>query len=139
MPQPSPDAQDDLVDIGRDMMNIASGSDPAAREDLAYDLRKYVEDKEDVGVVEELSRRTADAVANQKLPEQTAQRLAHTLWLAISADEISERQAEMLEEDAQSMLVSIGVAEEQAQQVAAQVGEVQRAVTTRQRRWYEWF
>jgi len=139
IPTPSEGAQDDLHDISRDLTYIATGSDPAAPNDLAYDLRKYVEEQDAAAAVEELSRRTSSAVANKKLPEQTAQRLAHTLWLSIAAREISDRQVEALQNDTQSMLMSIGVAEPQAEQVAAQVGEVQRVVTRRQRRWYEWF
>jgi hypothetical protein len=139
LPTPTQSAQEDLHDISRDLTYIATGSDPAAPNDLADDLRKYVTRDEAVPVVEELSRRTAGAVANKKLPDQTAQRLAHTLWLSITATEISERQAEGLQNDTQSMLVSIGVADGEAEQVAAQVGEVQRAVSRRQRRWYEWF
>lgn len=139
MPTPNQNVQDDLVDIGRDLIYIAAGSDPAAPQDLSADLRKYVTRDEAMPVVEELSRRMADAVANTKLPEQTAQRLAHTLWLAIAARDISERQVEALQNDTQSMLISVGVADEPAAQVAAQLGEVQRVVTDRQRRWYEWF
>lgn len=139
MPTPSETAQGDLVDIGRDLIYIATGSDPAAPQDLSVDLRKYVTRDEAIPVVEELARRTAGAVAAKKLPEQTSQQLAHTLWVAIAATEMSDRQVEGLQNDTQSILMSIGVADEQAQQVAAQVGEVQRAVTTRQRRWYEWF
>jgi hypothetical protein len=139
MPTPNQNVQDDLVDIGRDLMYIATGSDPAAPQDLSADLRKYVTRDEAMPVVEELSRRTAGAVANTKLPEQTAQRLAHTLWVAIAAREMSDRQVEALQNDTQSMLISVGVADEPAAQVAAQLGEVQRVVTDRQRRWYEWF
>jgi hypothetical protein len=139
MPTPNENVQDDLVDIGRDLIYIATGSDPAAPQDLLADLRKYVTRDEAMPVVEELSRRTAGAVANTKLPEQTAQRLAHTLWVAIAAREMSDRQVEALQNDTQSMLISIGVADEPAAQVAAQLGEVQRVVTDRQRRWYEWF
>lgn len=139
MPTPNSNVQEDLVDIGRDLTYIATGSDPAAPQDLWADLRKYVTRDEAMPAVEELSRRTAGAVANRKLPEQTAQRLAHTLWLSIAAREMSQRQVEALQNDTQSMLMSIGVADEQADLVAAQVGEVQRAVTDRVRRWYEWF
>ncbi|MBI2188720.1 MAG: hypothetical protein HYU37_16605 [Acidobacteria bacterium] len=141
MPTPSRDAQEDLADISKDLTYIATGSDPAGPTDLAYDLRKYVpEDENDAApVVDELSRRAATAVRSKKLPEQTAQRLAHTFWLTISARDLSDRQVETLQNDTQSMLMSIGVVDQQAEQVAAQVGEVQRAITRRQRRWYEWF
>jgi hypothetical protein len=39
----------------------------------------------------------------------------------------------------QSLLTSVGVPDANAQQVAAQVGEVQRAINDRPRRWYEVF
>ena len=139
VPTPNQNVQEDLVDISRDLTYIATGYDPAAPQDLAADLRKYVTRDAAMPVVEELSRRTATAVANTKLPEQTAQRLAHTLWLSLAARDISQRQVEALQNDTQSLLMSVGVADEQAEQVAAQVGEVQRVVTDRQRRWYEWF
>jgi hypothetical protein len=139
MPTPNESAQDDLNDISRDLTYIATGSAGGGPDDLADDLRKYARPQDAVPVVDELSRRTATAVANTKLPEQTAQRLAHTLWLSIAATEMSERQVEALQNDTQSILMSIGVADGVAQQVAAQVGEVQRAITRRQRRWYEWF
>lgn len=139
MPAPNSNVQEDLADIGRDLTYIATGSDPAAPQDLAADLRKYVTRDVATPVVEELSTRTASAVANKKLPEQTAQRLAHTLWMAIAAREMSQRQVETLQNDTQSLLMSIGVADEQAEHVAMQVGEVQRVVTDRVRRWYEWF
>ena len=58
------------------------------------------------------------------------QRLAHNLWLSVAAREMSERQIETLQNDVQALLI-VGVAEEGAQQVAAQVGEVQSAVTLR--------
>ncbi|MBI3046739.1 MAG: hypothetical protein HYY76_00355 [Acidobacteria bacterium] len=142
-PVPVPDAgtQGDLRDIQRGLQYIASGSDPSAPADFAADLRKYVEDEEVYAVpaVNELSQRTTQAVKGTRLPDQTAQRLAHNLWLAIMAREMSDRQTETLQNDTQSLLMSVGVAEPQAQQVAAQVGEVRRALTSRVRRWYEWF
>lgn len=73
------------------------------------------------------------------MTEQAAQRLTHNLWLSVAARDISERQVESLQNDTQSLLVSVGVAEVRAQEVATQVGEVQRAVTDRPRRWYELF
>jgi hypothetical protein len=73
------------------------------------------------------------------LPEQSAQRLAHSLWVSIAARELSERQVETLKSDMQLMLTSLGVAESNAQLVAAQVGDVQGAVGDRARRWYELF
>ena len=139
IPAPNATVQEELVDVGRDLDDIATGRDPAGSKNLADDLRKYARRSTAVPAVDELSRRAAGAVAGTKLSEQAAQRMAHTLWLSIAAREISERQIESLQNDTQSLLMSIGIAEENAQQVAAQVGEVQRAVTDRPRRWYELF
>lgn len=140
-PVPTPDQtrQEELVDVTRDLQNIASGRDPQAPKDLADDLRKYAEGPTAVAAVDELSTRTARALGGRTLAEQDAQRLAHNLWLSVAAREMSERQIETLQNDVQVLLMSVGVAEEGAQQVAAQVGEVQSAVTLRPRRWYELF
>lgn len=139
MPTPSPGVQEELKDVTQDLRNVAAARDPQAPEDLVHDLRKYVRRSSAAPAVDELSRRAARALAGSTLTEQAAQRLAHDLWTAIEAREISDRQRESLQNGVQSLLMSVGVAEEGAQQVAAQVGEVQRQVTDRPRRWYEWF
>ena len=139
VPAPNQTRQEELVDVARDLQNIASGRDPQGPQDLAADLRKYAEGPDAVLAVDELSTRTAGALGGRNLAEQDAQRLAHNLWLAVEAREMSERQIEALQNDVQALLMSVGVAEESAQQVAAQVGEVQSTVTDRPRRWYELF
>jgi hypothetical protein len=140
-PVPTPDAtvQEELGDVARDLRDIATARDPQASQNLADDLRKYAQRPSAVPAVDELSRRTAGAVAGSQLTEQAAQRLTHNLWLSVAARDISERQIESLQNDTQSLLASVGIPEERAQQVAVQVGEVQRAVTSRPRRWYEFF
>ena len=139
VPTPSQTYQEELVDVARDLQNVASGRDPNASSDLASDLRKYTDKPSARPLVDELSARTAKAVSGRDLGEQDAQRLAHNLWVSIYAKDLSERQIDTLQNDIQALLVSLGAAEDSAQQVAAQVGEVQGAVTLRPRRWYELF
>lgn len=139
IPAPNANVQEELVDVTRDLQNVASGRDPQGPQDLAADLRKYADRPAAVPAVDELSARTARVLGGRNLAEQDAQRLAHNLWLAVEAREMSERQIETLQNDVQALLMSIGVAEQSAQQVAAQVGEVQSAVSDRPRRWYELF
>jgi len=139
VPTPSQNIQSELQDVRHDLQNIASGRDPQAPKDFADDLGKYVDRPTAQPVADELSRRTASVLAGSKLTEQVAQQLAHDLWLSVAAREMSERQVEALQNDVQSLLMSIGIVEENAQQVAAQVGAVQSAVTDRPRRWYELF
>ena len=139
-PVPTPNAatQNEIGDISRDLQSIAA-RDAQASQDLVHDLHKYTERQNAQPAIVELSRRTSDALAGSKLSEQGAQRLAHGLWMTVAAREMSERQVEALQNDLQSILVSAGVAAERAEPVAAQVQEVQRLVTMRPRRWYEFF
>ena len=139
MPTPSEDVQAELDDVTRDLQNIALGRDPQARQDLADDLRKYSEAPSLDPAVDELSRRAATVLAGVDLAEDAAQQLAHSLWLSVAANELSERQMETLQNDVLSLLMAEGIAEESAQEVAAQIGEVQGAVAARPRRWYELF
>lgn len=138
MPPANADIQGELEDVRHDLQNIAK-SDPAGPQDLADDIGKYSRRATAIPAINELTRRTANVLVGKTVNEQAGQRLAHSLWTTVAARELSERQVETLQNDVQSILVSIGVAEPQAQQVAAQVGEVQKAVGDRPRRWYEFF
>ena len=139
-PVPAPDAnvQEELRDVTKDLLSVAS-KDPQAPANLASDIGKYTDDPTERPAVEELTRRVSRVLPGSKLTEQVAQRLAVDLWATVAARQNSERQTEALQNDVQSLLMSAGIAEPQAQEVAAQVGDVQRAVNDRPRRWYELF
>jgi hypothetical protein len=139
VPAPSQTYQEELVDVARDLQNVATGRDPNGPAELADDLRKYTDKPAARPLVDELSARTVKAIAGRELPDQDAQRLAHNLWVSIYAKDLSERQIETLQNDLQAHLVSLGAGEDSAGQVAAQVSEVQSSVTLRPRRWYELF
>jgi len=139
VPTPSEGRQAELNDVARDLQNVASGRDPQAREELASDLRKYTEGPDVAAAVDELSQRAAVALVGVDLAEEPAHQLAENLWLSVVASELSGRQMETLQSDVLSLLMTEGIAEESAQRVAAQIGEVQGAVSTRARRWYELF
>ena len=139
VPTPSETYQEELVDVARDLQNVASGSDPNGPTDLADDLRKYTERPAARPLIDELAARTVKVLQGRELADQDARRLAHNLWVAVYAKELSERQIEALQNDIQAQLVALGAGEESAQQVAAQVGAVQGSITRRPRRWYELF
>ena len=139
MPTPSQTAADDIYDLSRDLQNVAARN-PDAPTELAQDIHEYADDKASAKpAVDELVRRTTSTLGGSMLSEQTARQLAHSLWMTVAARDLSERQIETLQNEVRTVLMSTGVSEENAQQVAAQVGEVQLAVTDRQRRWYEMF
>ena len=139
-PVPTPDAnvREELSDVTKDLQSVA-GKDPQAPANLASDIGKYTDDPTERPAVDELTRRVSRVLPGSKLTEQVAQRLAVDLWAAVAARQSSVRQMEALQNDVQSLLMSVGIPEPEAQQVAAQVGEVQRAVNDRPRRWYELF
>ena len=138
MPVPEGEVPNRLVDISRDLMSVSRG-DTQARKDLADDLRVFVSRKEAVPAADELARRTSAVVDGRTLDDQNAERLAHHLWTAAAAREMSQRQVESLQNDLHALLVSFGVPEDNAVNVASQAGEVQKLVTSRERRWYEFF
>jgi type IV pilus biogenesis protein CpaD/CtpE len=140
---PTAESRDDVVnrlgDMSRDLLSVSRG-DTQARQDLADDLRVFVDGRADaVPAVDELARRTADVVAGKTLNEQSAQRLAHQLWTVAAARDLSDRQVETVQNDLHGLLISAGVPEDNAVNVASQAGEVQKLVTNRERRWYEMF
>jgi hypothetical protein len=138
MPTTEGEVPNRLVDISRDLMSASRG-DTQARQDLAADLRVFVSKQEAVPAANELARRTSEVVDGKALNDQNAERLAHHLWTAAAAREMSQRQVESLQNDLHALLVSMGVPEDNALNVASQAGEVQRLVTTRERRWYEFY
>ena len=138
MPAAEGEVPNRLVDISRDLMSVSRG-DKQAHQDLAGDLRVFVNKQEAVPAANELARRTAEVVDGKTLNDQNAERLAHHLWTAAAAHEMSQRQVESLQNDLHALLVSVGVPEDNALNVASQAGEVQKLVTTRERRWYEFF
>ncbi len=139
LPTPGAVVQEELADVVRDLQSVATGRDSQALRDLADDLRKYASRPQAEPAVDELSRRAAAAVRGLELPDQAAQRMAHSLWASIAARELSERQVESMKNDMRLFLVSAGVSEANAELVSTQVGDVQGAVSARPRRWYEVF
>ncbi|MGH9348913.1 MAG: hypothetical protein ACRD26_16775 [Vicinamibacterales bacterium] len=137
-PLPTGDQANEVGDIARDMVNIVN-KDPQAPEDLRSDLAKYGSNAEAVTAINELSRQVAQGLADARLDDQTAERLAHTLWVAVTAKELSARQVDALEREVKAVLASAGVPEDRAQPIADRLGEVQQTITENRRRWYQFF
>ena len=141
MPTPAGDDSNRLDDLRRDLAAIVGG-DAEGRKNFTDDLLVFVdvERKPDAGpAVNELSRQIADAAVAVRLKEAAAPPLLRQVWTAVSARELSEKQVTQLQADVKGTLTGLGVAEPSAQSIANQVGTVQKAVSDRQRRWYEVF
>jgi hypothetical protein len=127
-----------LDDLGRDLASVVGG-DKQAPQDLADDLAVFVSGPEPEKASRELARQTALVVAGSKLNEQGVKALANHLWVAVAAKELNEKQVEKLQTDLKGTLMTAGVSDQNAEGVSSQVKEVQKVVTTRSRRWYEFF
>jgi hypothetical protein len=65
--------------------------------------------------------------------------LLRQVWTAVVARDLSERQIATLQTDVKTTLTGLSVPEPSAQAIASQIVVVQKAVTDRERRWYEVF
>jgi hypothetical protein len=139
-PLPTPDAEEQnrLEDLKHDLLNVA-GAQPDAAEDLSHDLRVFAWSPQAATGSDQLSARVSSVLPGTRLSDQTAAQLALSCWMAVAARQMSERQVDSLKADIENVLTSIGVTEQNARTVSAEVGKVQELVTARPRRWYEIF
>jgi hypothetical protein len=138
MPTPTEDAKDEIGEMARDMMNVIN-REPEAEAELASDVSKYGADIEAVDASRELARRLTDVLPAARLDDQSAQRLAHTLWVGVTATELSARQVEAVQNEVREILRGAGVEEPRADAVAQQLGVVQQEITNNPKRWYQVF
>lgn len=139
MPVAEGETPNQIQDVARDLLAVAR-RDPDGRTDLVHDLEIFAHGRaagEQAAAT--FGGQVAEAIGGRMLSDQAAQQLAYTVWTAIEATELSARQVDTLQNDLFRQLVSIGLSEQDAQQVAAGIETVQAGVTTRPRRWYEWF
>ena len=137
---PTLDAQNSnrIYDLSRDLGAIAGG-DATAQRDLVEDLSVLAEENntEAQAVVRSFGERLAAAVVSARLTDQSAQQLAHTSWTVVGVTDLSDRQVRALQGELRTQLASAGIPQDVVDTVVADVPTVQRAVTTRPRRWYE--
>ena len=141
MPMPSAEDTNRLDDLRRDLGDVVAGN-AEGRKNFADDLLVFVDvsEKPDaVPAINDLARQIAEAAAATQMKEAAAPPLLRQVWTAVAARELSEKQVTQLQADVRTTLGGLGVAEPMAQAISNQVGTVQKAVTNRQRRWFEVF
>jgi len=136
MPPRSGDVPQRLVDLGRDLEGVAAG-DKQATTDLTDDLLVFTEEPDGMASTRAMTAKIGPMLTNRTLNADTVTRLSTLLWTTVAAREFSERQVDKLKDDTRELFVSIGVAQLDANHAAECVGTVQKAVTLRNRRWYE--
>jgi hypothetical protein len=138
MPTPTADQRNEIRDIAKDMINLTS-KDQSAAADLANDVGKYIDEDEGAQHVASFTRDLAAVLSTARLDDQSAERLAHSIWIGLTATELSERQVQTVENDIERTLTSAGVASDKANAVAQQIGRIQEAITDNPKRWYQVF
>ncbi len=141
MPMPTAEDANRLDDLRRDLGDVVGGN-AEGRKNFSDDLLVFVDREKQpdaVPAINELARQIADAAAATQLKEANAPPLLRQVWTAVAARELSEKQVTQLQAEIKTTLTGLSVAEPSAQAIVNQVGTVQKAVTSRQRRWYEVF
>lgn len=141
LPTPSGEDLNRLDDLRRDVGNVVGGHEEA-KKDFADDLLVFIKPgvkPEAPAAINELARLISDAAVAAQLKEAALPPLLKQVWTAVAARELSEKQVTVLQADVKTTLTGLGVAEPAAQSISNQIGTVQKAVTDRERRWFEVF
>lgn len=136
VPTPQGEQANKTEDISRDLLAVAR-QEKTAVEDLRSDLENLTGDGPPDYLIEDLSTGLQAALGGTRLADESAKKLAQQMYVTICARELSERQIEVLRKDVAGTLAAAGVAADKAEPVAAAVGDIQRAMTTNRRRWWQ--
>lgn len=133
----TPDRVGDMSDIGKDLM-AAQAKDPSGAPDFIEDLSKLCPEPSGEDLSRTLATQVASAVqAGGKLTMPDAVKLGTALWQAVAARQLSLSQVKALREEVKQILTSAGVADTAA--ILDQMTMVQKAITRRPARWYQFF
>ena len=136
MPAKTGEVPNRISDMKRDLETMVAG-DQTALKDLTDDLSVFTEEQEGQTAIRGLSNTLAPMLMNRSINDETMTRIVTLLWTAAVARDMSERQVDALKEDMRTVLISVGVSQPDANLAAGRVGDVQKAVTLRTRRWWE--
>ena len=130
------DVPNRLSDLQRDLAAVVGG-EQAAVQDLADDLVVFTEEPEAQAAAKTMATAVASLLVKREVNDETQSKIVSLMWTAVAARELSERQVDALKDDVRNTLLSVGVTQPDANVAAGHVGDVQKAVTLRTRRWYE--
>jgi hypothetical protein len=136
LPAKTDDVPNRLNDLRRDLESMIDG-DHQAVQDLADDLSVFTEESDGATAIRGLSVTMSPMLSKKTVNEDTLTRLVAVLWTAAAAHELSERQVDALKDEMRGLLIATGVSQADANLAAGRIGDVQKAVAQRSRRWYE--
>jgi hypothetical protein len=136
MPAKSGDIPNRLGDLQRDLAAVVGGEQQAVQ-DLTDDLLVFIDEPEGKTMTQAMATTICSMLVKRPVNDETQTKIVSLMWTAVAARELSERQMDALKDDVRNTLLSVGVTQPDANLAAGRVGEVQKAVTLRTRRWYE--
>jgi hypothetical protein len=136
LPEKKDDVPNRLGDLKRDLAAVVGG-DQTAVQDLADDLMVFTEEPEGQTATKALAVTVCSMLVKRPVSDEAQTRIVELLWKAVASRELSERQIDALKDDVRNALLSVGLTQPDANLAAGRVGEVQKAVTLRTRRWYQ--
>jgi hypothetical protein len=136
LPAKVDDVPNRLGDLQRDLSAVVGGQQQAIQ-DLTDDLIVFTDEPDAQAATKAMAMTVAPMLVNRPVNDDTQMKIVTLLWTAVAARELSERQVDALKDDVRNTLLSVGVTQPDANLAAGRVGDVQKAVTLRTRRWYE--
>ena len=139
-PIPIPEAEqlNKTSDIGRDLLSVAAKSEGAVN-DLTDDLSNISSSPPPLPLVQEMAGALDSALAGTAPSEEAAQQLAESVFIALTARELSESQVETLRIELTDRVKKAGGDDAGAAAVAASAAKIQAQITDNPRRWYHFF
>lgn len=136
LPAKTDDVPNRLGDLKRDLEAVVRGEQQAVQ-DLSDDLQVFTDEPDGRNATKALALTVSSMLVNRKVNDETQTKVIDLLWTTVSARELSERQIDALKDEMRNTLLAAGVTQPDANLAAGRVGDVQKAVTLRSRRWYE--
>jgi hypothetical protein len=136
MPAKSGDIPSRLGDLKRDLAAVVGGEQQAVQ-DLTDDLMVFIDEPEGKTTTQAMATTICSMLVKRPVSDEMQTKIVNLMWTAVAARELSERQMDALKDDVRNTLLAVGVTQPDANLAAGRVGDVQKAVTLRSRRWYE--
>ena len=136
LPPKTGDVPNRISDLKRDLETLVAG-DQTAVKDLSDDLGVFTEEPDGHIAIRALSNTVGPMLLMKQVNDDALTRIATVMWTAAAGRDLSERQVDGLKDEMRNVLTSLGVSQPDANLAAGRVGDVQKAVTYRTRRWYE--
>ena len=136
LPAKTNDVPNRLGDLQRDLAAVVGG-EQGAIQDLTDDLLVFTDEPEGQTATKALAMTVCSMLVKRPVNDEMQAKIVSLLWTSVAARELSERQVDGLKDDVRNTLLAVGVTQPDANLAAGRVGDVQKAVTLRTRRWYE--